>query len=57
MEEYAERLEELCTLHGVIPTNIFDLSHHDFHGDADEVREILNEMSELYYEKCDFEEN
>ncbi len=52
-----ERLEELCTLHGVVPTNIFELNYSDFHDDSSEVREILNEMSELYYEKCDFEEN
>jgi hypothetical protein len=57
MEEYLERLEELCRLHGVIPPkNILDLNPREFGVDRKEVDAILDNFYELYFEKCDWEE-
>jgi hypothetical protein len=55
MEEYLERLEDLCKLHGVMPpvTNILDLNHLEFGRDSDEVLAIMNELYEVYYETCE----
>lgn len=54
MEEYIERLNDLCKIHGVIPTkNLLNLREWEFGSDAREVQFILNNLSELFYEKCD----
>lgn len=57
MQEYMERLEELCTLHGVIPPkNILDLNPREFGVDSKEVDAILDNFYELYFEKCECED-
>lgn len=57
MEEYAERLNDLCTLHGVVPPkNFLGFKSHEFGVDAKEVDEILTKYYDLYDFALDCEE-
>ncbi len=57
MQEFTDRLQELCDAHNVdMPENVLDLEPYDFRYDRKEVEQLLQELYDAYYEACDVEE-